>query len=73
LKTQADYNRLFDEYERTTLDNGKIHLERILELTKRYRRIAMTCFEAEQCMCHRGRVAKQLTKLPDWAYSIEHI
>lgn len=66
LKTINDYEKLFDEYEKTTLIENKDQLEEILNLTHKYKRIAITCFEKEPCMCHRSRVAKSLHKLPAW-------
>ena len=73
LKTQADYDRLFDEYEKTTLKDNSEAIKKLHELVKKHKRVAITCFEAEPCQCHRGRVAKQLSKLSDWDYPIEHI
>lgn len=73
LNTQADYNRLFDEYEQTTLKAGKRSLETLLELMREHKRVAITCFEAEHCMCHRGRVAKAMAKMPSWEYPIQHV
>ena len=73
LNSQADYDRLFSEYERTTLKSASKDLEELFALFRKHKRIAITCFEAEQCMCHRGRVAKALTKLPGWDYPTQHI
>ncbi len=73
LNSKEDYNKLFAEYERTTLKNGTQYLESLLELLIKHQRVAITCFEAEECMCHRGRVAKALTQLPSWGYQIKHI
>ena len=66
LKSINDYNRLFDEYEKTTLVENNDQLEKILNLTNSFHRIAITCFEKEPCMCHRSRVANSLKKLPAW-------
>lgn len=73
LNSQADYDRLFDEYERTTLKQSKQSLEKLLKLFREHKRVAITCFEAEHCMCHRGRVAKAMAKLPEWDYPVQHI
>jgi len=73
LNTQADYDRLFCEYERTTLMSADKNLKALFALFKKHKRIAITCFEAQECMCHRGRVAKALTKLPEWDYPLQHI
>jgi uncharacterized protein (DUF488 family) len=66
LKTINDYNQLFDEYEKTTLVENNGQLEEIRTLTVKYKRIAITCFEKEPCMCHRSRVANALKQLPEW-------
>ena len=66
LKTMNDYNRLFDEYEKTTLVENHIQLEEIYKLAEKYKRIAITCFEKEPCMCHRSRLAEALRRLPAW-------
>lgn len=73
LNTQADYDRLFDDYERTTLKASKNKLEELLRIFQENKRIAITCFEAHHCMCHRGRVAKAMTEMPGWEYPIQHI
>lgn len=73
LATPDDYFRLFDEYEATTLQENESALEQLIELVKTHKRIAITCFEAEECMCHRGRVAKALQALPEWQYKVEHL
>ena len=73
LNTQADYERLFEEYERTTLREEKKSLERLLTLLKQYKRVAITCFEACETQCHRGRVAKTLQKMPEWDYPVMHL
>lgn len=66
LNSMKDYEKLFDEYEKTTLIENKDQLKKILDLTHQYQRIAITCFEKEPCMCHRSRVANSLKKLPAW-------
>lgn len=73
LKSQDDYKRLFNEYERTTLHENEAALIQLQGLLKQHKRIAITCFEAEECMCHRGRVAKALAQMPDWDCPIEHL
>lgn len=66
LKSIGDYNKLFDEYDKTTLVENREFLIKISQLTSKYHRVAITCFEKEACMCHRSRVAKSLKELPDW-------
>lgn len=66
LKTMADYKKLFKEYENTTLKQNYDSIEKLYALIKEHRRVAITCFEKEVCMCHRGRVLNALTALPTW-------
>ncbi len=73
LHTQADYNRLFDEYEKTTLRANEDAIAQLLQLVDEQKRVAITCFELEQCMCHRGRVAQALARHPKWHYEIRHL
>ncbi len=73
LNSQADYNRLFDNYEKTTLVENVDALKKLFSLFIEKKRLAITCFEAEHCMCHRGRVANALSNLPEWKYEIVHI
>lgn len=73
LNTQADYNRLFNSYEKQELkQNGKA-LQYLFEIFLKDKRVAITCFEADVCMCHRGRVAKAMSALSGWKYDIRHI
>lgn len=73
LNTQADYNRLFNSYEKKELKQNAAALDQLFKIFKTKKRIAITCFEAEVCMCHRGRIVKALSERPDWQYEIRHI
>jgi hypothetical protein len=73
LNSQADYDRLFDSYERHELKENKLALEQLFGMFLDFKRIAITCFEAHVCMCHRSRVANALSQFPGWQYSIRHI
>lgn len=73
LKTREDYYQLFDEYEKTTLKQNKEAIENLFSIFLENKRIAITCFEETECMCHRGRIAKALAKLPQWSHPIKHI
>ena len=73
LHTQADYDRLFDFYEKQELKKNKLAIKQLFDIFIDRKRIAITCFEAHVCMCHRGRVAKALSQLPEWRYDIHHI
>jgi uncharacterized protein (DUF488 family) len=73
LKTEHDYCLLFEEYEQTVLKDNAKALEVLLEFVDSKGRVALTCFEAEPCMCHRGRVAKAVERLFAWSYEVVHI
>jgi hypothetical protein len=73
LNTKADYDRLLNSYERQELkQNGKA-LRDLFNIFLEGERVAITCFEADFGMCHRGRVAKAMSALPEWKYDIHHI
>lgn len=73
LHTQSDYNKLFVEYQDTTLKTT-LHIQKyILSLLADYKRIALTCFEANVCQCHRKPLAEAIAKLPGWQYELSHI
>lgn len=73
LKTQKDYDKLFDEYKCSTLLNTLETQKNILKLLEKNKRIALTCFEANICQCHRKPLAEAITNLPDWEYELKHI
>lgn len=63
LRTLSDYRRLFETYERTTLVENNTSLLSIIEIIQENQRVALTCFEKDVCMCHRGVVARNLMLL----------
>jgi hypothetical protein len=66
LETQRDYDKLFAHYRKTTLNETTEKQLQILELLKKYNRIALTCFEAEPCQCHRTHLAASISTLPEF-------
>jgi uncharacterized protein YwgA len=73
LKTQADYDNLFAIYKRKNLKQTITQQEQILNLLKDRKRIALTCFEADICQCHRKHLAEAIIKLPEWNFELKHI
>lgn len=73
LKSQKDYNNLFDLYEKTTLKENQQYLHYVREIIDANKRIALTCFEARPEQCHRSRVAKHLMLLPNVNYEQKHL
>ena len=60
LKTQADYDALFDDYERDSLPHQTEALATIRAWIKQGERVALTCFELHPHQCHRHCVAEAL-------------
>ena len=56
----SDHNRLFDDYEATTLKTETDALDRILSWIKAGDRVALTCYERDFRECHRSRVARAI-------------
>lgn len=73
LVDQEDYDKLFDNYKKTNLTLTKNFQLDILKLLQKKKRIALTCFEADECQCHRLHLAEAITELPNFKYSLEHL
>ena len=71
LRSQKDYDILFDIYERTTLKENADALNYVRGLIDSEKRVALTCFEKDPNQCHRSRVAKALMALPNKDYSFK--
>lgn len=74
LVTQADYDALFEVYERDSLPHQGEALEKIRGWIERGgQRVALTCFEAVPCQCHRHCVAEALACLGGTALEPVHL
>lgn len=73
LNSQSDYDKLFKVYRENNLSQTVDSQMHILNLLKKYNRIALTCFEANICQCHRKHLAEAIAKLPDFDYEVKHI
>jgi hypothetical protein len=73
LNTQADYDQLFKVYKKTTLTESVDTQELILKLLSEKKRIALTCFEADVCQCHRKHLAESIESLHEFTYEVKHI
>lgn len=60
LQTQADYDALFEDYERHDLPRQTSALDTIGDWVKEGYRVALTCYEHLPCQCHRHCVAEAL-------------
>lgn len=73
LNTQVDYDKLFEAYKNGNLVKTKSTQTVILNLLKVHKRIALTCFEANICQCHRKHLAESIESLPGFEYETKHI
>lgn len=73
LNTQSDYDKLFAVYRKNNLSKTTTSQNEILKLLKQHKRIALTCFEANICQCHRKHLAEAIETLPDFNYEVKHI
>jgi uncharacterized protein (DUF488 family) len=72
LNSLKDYQILFEKYEQTTLKEREDKVQDLITLVKSKGRIAITCFEKEHCMCHRGKVAEKLVSM-DKSIKVTHL
>jgi len=73
LHSQSDYDALFEKYSDIVLKVNQPAKEKILEFLTKKKRIALTCFEADICHCHRKHLAESIVELPAWKYELRHI
>lgn len=73
LKSQQDYDQLFRVYKKDNLEATKDVQSKILELLKVKKRIALTCFEANICQCHRKPLANSIVALSKDQFELKHI
>lgn len=73
LNTQTDYDKLFAFYRKSNLTKTRPTQTAILNLLKQHERIALTCFEANICQCHRKHLAEEIETLPGFDYEVRHI
>lgn len=73
LKSQKDYDALFDEYEATTLPKQLAALKIIRNWIKEGQRVVLTCYEKESYQCHRHCVAEAIEKNFPERITINHL
>lgn len=73
LNSQEDYDFLFADYRQTTLLETKESQQEIINLLQKHKRIALTCFEAKPCQCHRTHLAETISKSPEFNYPTIHL
>ena len=73
LSSQSDYDQLFSSYRKNNLTKTKNTQTSLLHLLQVHQRIALTCFEANICQCHRKHLAEAIELLPGFDYEVKHI
>lgn len=73
LITQRDYDNLFETYRKESLTKTATTQTHILDLLIQHKRIALTCFEANICQCHRKHLAGAIASLPEFRFELKHI
>ena len=73
IHAPQDYARLFDYYAEAILPDKRPVLYRIVEATRKHRRVALTCFEADPQMCHRHKISEAIDALTSNSIRITHI
>lgn len=69
LESDKDYEELFSLYRNEMLPKNEEKARMVAKLGKN-KRIALMCFEADKCHCHRGVLAE---KLEDWGMKVGHL
>lgn len=73
LNSQADYDKLFETYKVDHLPQTVKFQNYILELLMENSRVALTCFEANICQCHRKPLAESISERSGFEYQLKHI
>ena len=73
LKTQSDYDQLFENYRKVNLQSTTETQREVIDLIRKYRRVALTCFEADVCQCHRKPLAESISRLSNFSCEVKHI
>jgi uncharacterized protein (DUF488 family) len=73
LNSQADYDQLFSVYRKNNLSKTTETQTEIIHLLKQHKRIALTCFEANICQCHRKHLSEAIKDLSVFDFEVKHI
>lgn len=73
LNSQDDYDRLFEDYKQTVLPETEETQQGIIKAIETYKRVALTCFEAESCQCHRRPLAEFLIQHQELKLELNHL
>lgn len=73
LESQKDYDLLFEDYKVNSIPNTIESQNKIVDLLQELNRVALTCFEADVCQCHRKPLSEAISNLPKFNYALSHI
>ncbi len=73
LEKQSDYDTLFSEYAMDNLKRTQGLQKEIIDLVVQFGRVALTCFEANICQCHRKPLAESIVKISEFNLQLTHI
>lgn len=73
LNSQADYDALFEEYERNALPKEQEAISTIAGWIKEGERVALTCYELMPNQCHRHCVAEAVEQALDGVVDLAHL
>ncbi len=73
LKSPEDYNKLLADYVENILPKNNSGIDKLADNLQKFKRIALTCFEADYQCCHRSRTAEALHNNLNNCYNIQHI
>lgn len=73
LETKEDYKTLFKKYSAESLPHREEELRRIQQLVNEYKRVVLTCFEADPQSCHRHKITEHLQSTRQWNIPVKHI
>ncbi|EMY71547.1 DUF488 family protein [Leptospira vanthielii] len=73
LNSKSDYQKLFLEYQKTTLRENQSDLRSLNKIYEENARIALTCFEADSECCHRSHTANALLDAIKEPTSVIHL
>jgi uncharacterized protein (DUF488 family) len=73
LNSQDDYDRLFKDYKRAVLPETNETQKEIAQIIKENQRVALTCFEAQSCQCHRRPLAEYLIQNQELKLELIHL
>ena len=63
LFSEKDYKELFSLYRKETLSKKEKELNTLIDVLRKKKRIALTCFELQPSFCHRHCVSSSLKKI----------